>query len=55
LTAPHLGIVAAVVLIQEGVAGFDRQLAALRHRVTRIHGEIEQRSLELVGVNLNLP
>ena len=51
----ELGIDAAVALVRKDVRRFDRDLAAARHRVARIDGDIDQRGFEMVGVGLDLP
>jgi len=42
-------------LVEERVRGLDRQLAVSRHRVARVDRQIEQRMLELVGVDQDGP
>src|SRR5579864_323865 len=42
-----------VFLVDEKVLRFDSQLAAERHGVTGVHGEIEEDLFELAGVGLN--
>ena len=44
-----------VAIVQIGVRGLDRQLAAVRHGVARVDGEIEDRVLELVGIGVDAP
>ena len=43
----HLGLRRRVALVEIGVGGLDRQLAALGHGVARVDGEIEDADLEL--------
>src|SRR4029078_8969051 len=45
----------AIGFIQERIAGFDRQLAARRHRVARVDGKIEKCRFKLGPVDLDLP
>ena len=40
-----------VVLVEHDVPGFERQLAAVRHGVARIQGEVEDRGRELAGID----
>ena len=42
---------ARVVLVEYDVPGFERQLAAIRHRVTGVESQIENRGRELAGVD----
>jgi hypothetical protein len=45
----------AVRLVEKGVAGCDRQLAAFRHGVAGIDGEIEDGGLQLDRIGFDLP
>ena len=38
-----------------GVGGLDRELAAVRHGVARVHGQVEDRALQLVRVGVGAP
>ncbi len=44
-----------VGLVEMGVGGLDRELAAPRHGVPRVDGEVEDADLELVGVGQHPP
>jgi len=44
-----------VMLIQHDVAGLDRQLAALRHRIARVHRQVDQGGLQLRGIDHGQP
>ena len=44
-----------IVLVEMAVGGLDGEPAAVRHRVARIDGEIEDRVLELVRIDRRLP
>ena len=46
---------ASISLVEEGVAGFDRQLSAALHRVSRIDCEIDQRVLDIGRVGQRVP
>ena len=35
-------VVAAIFIVEIGIARFDRKFAAIRHRITCVQGEIEQ-------------
>ena len=48
-------VVPAIVVVEIGVAGFDRQLAAVGHGVARVEREIEDAGLELRRVDLDGP
>ena len=48
-------MVPAVVLIEEGIAARDRQLAAFRHGVASVHSEIEDGGLQLDWISFHLP
>ena len=48
-------VVQRVVLVQHDVAGLDRQLAALRHGIARVHREVEQGGLQLRGIDHGQP
>ena len=47
----HLGVHAGIGLVEIGVLGFDREPAAVRHRVARVDRQVEDRGLELVGID----
>ena len=51
----HVDVLARHSPRREGVAGLDGQLAAVRHGVARVDGEVEQRVLELRRVGLDRP
>ena len=55
LTWAHLGVVRAIGFVEQDVAGLDGQAAALRHRIARIDGEIENRGFQLHRVGLDRP
>jgi hypothetical protein len=55
LARRDLGIGAAVVLVGKDIGALDSQFAAGGHGVTRIDGEIDQRRLEMVRVDLDVP
>ena len=55
LAGHHFGLRGGVFFIEMNIRGFDRQLAAIRHRVARIDGEIEDRELELIGIGMRPP
>ena len=42
-------------LVEMRIGRLDRQPAAVRHRIARVHREIEQHVLELVGIDPRLP
>ena len=44
-----------VGLIEVDIGGFDRQRAALRHRIAGIHREIHDHLLELIGIGADVP
>ena len=44
-----------VLLIDVDVGSFDDQFPAIRHSIARIDGEIEQRTVELIGIDKNGP
>jgi hypothetical protein len=45
----------AVALVEEAVRGFDRQLAAIGHRIARVDRDVENRALELVAIHRDPP
>ena len=45
----------AIGLVEIGVAGFDGQLAAVRHGVAGVDGEVDDGGLQLGGVGLDRP
>src|SRR5690606_18441699 len=47
----RLAVRLALLLGDEEVGGGDREPAAIRHGIARIDGEVEERALELVGVD----
>ena len=56
LTGFHrLGQRIHIGFVEVTVCGLDRYLAAVRHRVARIDGEIENCVLELIGVGVSAP
>ena len=55
LAGRQIGMHRAIGLVEIAVGGLDGQLAALRHRVARIDGEIDQRVFELVGIGKDVP
>ena len=44
------GVLGHVVVVEHGVRGLDRQLAAVRHRVAGVHREVENHLLDLAWV-----
>jgi hypothetical protein len=44
-----------IALVEHRVGGFDSQFAALRHSVSRVDRQIEQRMLEFVAVDKARP
>ena len=48
-------MVTAVVLIEDGIASRDRQLAAFRQGVASVHGEIKDGGLQLDWIGFHLP
>ena len=46
---------AGVLVVELDVARFDRELAAVRHRVSRIHRKIHESLLDLAGVGFDVP
>ena len=52
---PGVRIPRRVVLVQHDVAGLDRQLAALPHRVARVHSQVDQGGLQLRGIDHGQP
>ena len=50
MTLGHEAVVRGVGLVEHDVRGFDRDLAAIGHRVARVEHQIEQRLLELARV-----
>ncbi len=50
---PEMGLREGVVEVDVG--GFDRELAAIRHRVARIHDEIHDHLLDLIGIGPDVP
>jgi hypothetical protein len=42
-------------IVEEGVSGFDGQLAALRHGIARVDGYVEDRAFQLMRVGLRRP
>ena len=55
LAGRHLGLPGRVALVEMGVGGLDRELAAVRHGVARIDREVEHRDLQLVGIDMHAP
>ena len=55
LARHDLGLCRGIGLVEIGVGGLDGELAAVRHGVARIDGEIEDADLELVGIGQHPP
>jgi hypothetical protein len=55
LPRTHVGILAAIGVVEIGVAGFDGQFAAVRHRIAGIDGEIEDCGFELRRIGFDRP
>src|SRR6185437_13890132 len=55
LAGRQIGIDTAILLIGIDVGAFYRQLAAGRHGVARVDGEIDERRLEVVGIDFDVP
>ena len=53
LTRQHADVLAGIFAVEFGAGGFDRQTAALRHGVTRIHDQIDQHLFDLSGIGLD--
>ena len=51
----HFGLAGGVPLVEMDVRRLDGQLAAVRHGVARIDGEIQDRDFELVGIGMRAP
>ena len=41
--------------VRAEVARFDRQQSAVRHRLARVHGKVEQDLMQLAGVRIDRP
>jgi hypothetical protein len=50
-----IGVAGGVGAVEPDVRGLDEQLPASRHRIARVHGEVEDGALELVGIRLRPP
>jgi hypothetical protein len=48
-------VLTAVSLIEVTVGRLDGELAAVRHGVARVEGEIEHGVLQLIGINVDEP
>src|SRR3989442_1185457 len=46
-------VLRGVGFVELGVRGLDRELAALRHGVARVHGQVHDHLLELTGIRLH--
>ena len=46
---------ADIFLVDKHIGGFDGELAAVRHRVARVDGQIDERRFEVIGVDLDPP
>ena len=53
---PSRGVVLERIgVVEMGVHRLDRQLAAAGHRIARVDGEIDERLLQLAGIDIHLP
>src|SRR6266536_3843750 len=55
LSGDKFVMMTAVVLVEEGVAGRNRQLAAFRHGISSVYREIEDSGLQLDWIGFHLP
>ena len=55
LSSGQLRMLAQVARVRAEVAGLDRQQSTVRHRLARVHGEVEQDLMQLAGVRIDRP
>ena len=55
LPGRDLGLRSGIGLVEIGIGGLDRELAAVRHRVAGVDREVQDRALELVGIGEAAP
>ena len=55
MTGCKVEVIPTIEFIDGNVPGFDRQLSAMRHRVTGIHRQVDQDLFDLGRINLDHP
>ena len=55
LTREHFRLRGGILFIEMNIGRFERQLAAIWHRVASVDGEIENCQLQLVGISIGAP
>ena len=55
IASGHLRVLFGVLLVKDGVAGIQGQHTTVRHRIPRVHRQIEQGSLDLAAIGTRLP